>query len=148
MKKRTEHKYSITGRVKKTKYWSFYKKQLIEQILKMIRLWNKTPKINEKEVNNRWTKKCKVGIEKKQMIFSIPTIILLIQFILRLIRFILCLEREQNDVRRELRFFCVNFYTPLRSKGGVYSSFALLFSCIYPCTSPSSMAVSKTLLYS
>ena len=42
---------------------------------------------------------------------------------------------------KKCHFIC---YTPLRSNGGVYSSFALLFSCMYPCTNPRSIAVSRT----
>ena len=38
--------------------------------------------------------------------------------------------------------------TPSRSKGGVYSSRALLFSCMYPSVSPAAMAASTTLRYS
>ena len=43
-------------------------------------------------------------------------------------------------------FFVI--YSPSRLKGGVYSSFALLFCCIKPSVMPSSRAVSTTLLYS
>ena len=43
---------------------------------------------------------------------------------------------------------CHGIQIPSRSKGGVYSSRALLFSCIYPSVSPSSTAALTTLRYS
>ena len=39
-------------------------------------------------------------------------------------------------------------YSPSKSKGGVYSSLALLFSCMKPSVSPRRMAASTTLSYS
>lgn len=39
-------------------------------------------------------------------------------------------------------------YSPCRSKGGVYSSLALLFSCMKPSVRPRAMASSTTWLYS
>ena len=45
-------------------------------------------------------------------------------------------DESQSEVEAILN----RFYTPVRSNEGVYSSFALLFCCMYPCASPLSMA--------
>ena len=61
----------------------------------------------------------------------------------------MCMEhskRETNnkfsadDSQSEVEAILNRFYTPVRSNEGVYSSFALLFCCMYPCASPLSMA--------
>ena len=52
------------------------------------------------------------------------------------------------EKHQEGSFLIIKDQIPCNSNGGVYSSFALLFSCIKPCVSPSSIAASTTFWYS